>query len=73
MSRAWPLAVRRGIVPILAGLVCLALSWTADAALAPVFQGLGAILLVLGLIIVLATARTLRAEEKRIGPRLTSR
>ena len=36
----------------------------------PLLRGLGAILLVLGLIIVVATGRTLAAEEKRIGPRV---
>ena len=37
----------------------------------PLLKGLGAILVVLGLIIVLATGRArCRAEEKRIGPRV---
>ena len=65
----WQRATRRGIVPIVLGLVCFALSWRASQALDPLFKGVGAILVVLGLVIVVATARTLTAEEKRIGPR----
>ena len=36
----------------------------------PLLRGVGVILVVLGLIIVVATGRTLSAEEKRIGPRV---
>jgi hypothetical protein len=72
MSQPWSAALRRGAVPIVLGLVCLGLSWPAIEDLDPLLTGLGAILLVLGLIIVVATARTLTAEEKRIGPRVTN-
>jgi hypothetical protein len=70
MSQAWQIAIRRGSVPLLLGVICLALSWPAIEDLDPLLKGLGAILLVLGLIITVATARTLSAEEKRIGPRV---
>jgi hypothetical protein len=69
-TAAWQAAIRRGIVPIVLGLVCLVLSWPAIEDLDPLLKGLGAIFVVLGLVIVLATARTLTAEEKRIGPRV---
>jgi hypothetical protein len=69
MTTAWQTALRRGIVPILLGVVCLVLSWPATEDLDPLFKGLGTILVVLGLIITLATGRSLAAEEKRIGPR----
>jgi hypothetical protein len=68
-TAAWQAAIRRGIVPIALGLVFLALSWPAIEDLDPLLKGLGAIFVVLGLVIVLATARTLTVEEKRIGPR----
>jgi hypothetical protein len=68
-TAAWQAAIRRGIVPIVLGLVCLVLSWPAIEDLDPLLKGLGAIFVVLGLVIVLATARTLTVEEKRIGPR----
>lgn len=67
MNSAWLAAARRGAVPLVAGLVCLALSWPANQDLDRLLKGLGAILLVLGLVIVVATARTLSAEYKRIG------
>ena len=66
----WQRATRRGLVPIVLGLVCFALSWSAIEDLDPLFQGVGVMLVVLGLVIVVATARTLTAEEKRIGPRV---
>ena len=62
-------AVRRGVVPVALGLLCLALSWPAIEDLDPLLKGLGAILVGLGLVIIVATARTLTAEEKRIGVR----
>jgi hypothetical protein len=62
-------AVRRGIVWVALGLLCLLLSWPAIEDLDPLLKGLGAILLGLGLVIIVATARTLRAEEKRVGVR----
>jgi hypothetical protein len=62
-------AIRRGSVPLGLGLMCLVLSWPAIEDLDPLLKGLGTILVALGLVIILATARTLTAEEKRIGPR----
>jgi hypothetical protein len=67
MSQPWLRALRRGAIPLGLGLVCLLLSWPAIEDLDPLLKGLGAILIVLGLIIVVSTARTLSAEERRIG------
>ncbi len=69
MSAAWTAAVRRGIAPVVLGILCFVASVPAIEDLDPLLKGLGAILVVLGLIITVATARTLTAEEKRIGPR----
>ena len=70
MSRtAWMAATRRGIIPLVLGIVCLVLAWPAIEDLDGLFKGAGAILVALGLIIIIATARTLTAEEKRIGSR----
>jgi hypothetical protein len=69
-TTAWQGALRRGIIPMVLGVVCFALSWPAIEDLDPLFKGVGLILVVLGLVIVVATARTLTAEEKRIGPRV---
>jgi len=65
MSAAWKPAIRRGIVPIVLGVICFALSWPSIEDLDWLFKALGAILVALGLIIIVATARTLTAEEKR--------
>ncbi len=67
MTTAWQQALRRGSIPIVLGLVCFALSWPAIEDLDPLFKGVGAILVVLGVVIVVATARTLSAEEMRVG------
>lgn len=67
MTTPWQLAIRRGIIPIVLGVVCFALSWPAIEDLDPLFKGVGSILVVLGLVIVVATARTLTAEKKRTG------
>ena len=69
MTPAWRTAIRRGIVPVVLGIVCLVAAVPAIEDLDPLLRGLGAILVVLGLIIGIATGRTLSAEEKRIGPR----
>jgi peptidoglycan/LPS O-acetylase OafA/YrhL len=66
----WGRAVRRGAVPIVLGLACWIASIPAIEDLDPLLKGIGSILIVLGLIIVLATGRTLSAEERRIGPRV---
>ena len=70
MTPAWRTAIRRGAMPVLLGLACLVASWPAIEDLDPLLKGLGAILVVLGLIIVVATGRTLAAEERRIGPKV---
>ena len=70
MTPAWRTALRRGAIPIVLGIICLIAAIPAIEDLDPLLRGLGLILLALGLIIVLATARTLTAEEKRIGPRV---
>ena len=67
MTHAWATAIRRGSVLLALGVVCLVLSLPAAEDLDPLLKGLGLILLVLGAVIVVATARTLTAEEKRIG------
>jgi hypothetical protein len=67
ITTPWRLAIRRGGVPIALGVLCFALSWPAIEDLDSLFKGVGAILVVLGLVIVVATARTLTAEEKRVG------
>jgi hypothetical protein len=55
------------MVPLVLGLVCFVLAWPAHQDLDGLLKGLGAILVVLGVIIVVASARTFTAEEKRIG------
>lgn len=70
MTGAWTAAVRRGLVPLVLGVICFALSWPAIEDLDPLFKGVGTILVVLGLVIIVATARTLTAEERStIRPR----
>ena len=70
MSRtAWTAAFKRGAIPLGLGIVCFVLAWPAIEDLDGLFKGAGAILVALGLIIIIATARTLTAEEKRIGTR----
>ena len=66
----WVTATRRGAVPIVLGILCFIASVPAIEDLDPLLKGLGAILVVLGLIVVVATGRTLSAEERRIGPRV---
>ena len=68
----WAAAMRRGLVPVVLGVICFALSWPAIEDLDPLFKGVGTILVVIGLVIIVATARTLTAEEKRIGRRVSS-
>jgi hypothetical protein len=67
MTAAWATAIRRGLIPLVLGIVCFVLAWPAIEDLDGLFKGLGAILVVLGLVIIVATARTLTAEEKRLG------
>jgi peptidoglycan/LPS O-acetylase OafA/YrhL len=70
MTQAWRTAVRRGLIPVVLGIVCLVASVPAIEDLDPLLKGIGALLVVLGLIVIVATGRTLSAEEKRIGPRV---
>ena len=70
MSDAWRSALRRGGILIALGLVCLLLSWPAIEDLDGLLKGLGAILVILGLVITVTTARTLTAEQSRIGRRV---
>ena len=70
MTPAWRTAIRRGIVPVVLGVACLVAAVPAIEDLDPLLKGIGSILVVLGLVIILATARTLTAEQKRIGPRV---
>jgi len=57
-------------VPLGLGILCLVLSWPAIEDLDGLLKGLGAILVTLGLVITVATARTLTAGEQRIGRRV---
>ena len=58
---AWLAALRRGAVPLGLGGLCLLASWPATEDLDPLLRWVGVILLALGLVIVVATARTLSA------------
>jgi hypothetical protein len=63
----WATATRRGIIPIVLGIACFLASIPAVEDLDPLLKGIGSLLVVLGLIIIIATGRTLAAEERRIG------
>jgi hypothetical protein len=65
----WGTAVRRGIVPVVLGIVCFVASAPAIEDLDPLLKGVGAILVVLGMVIILATARTLSARQREVGRR----
>ena len=65
-------ALRRGAAPLGLGVLALAVSWPASEDLDPLLKGVAAILLVLGLVIVVATARTFSAEEARASGRAQS-
>ena len=69
MRPALRTAIRRGIVPVVLGLACYVASWPAIEDLDPLLKGLGTILVALGLVIIVATARTLTAEERRTAQR----
>jgi peptidoglycan/LPS O-acetylase OafA/YrhL len=70
MTPAWRTAIRRGSIPIVLGILCFLASIPAIEDLDPLFKGVGTILVVLGLIVIIATGRTLSAEEKRVGRRV---
>lgn len=59
----WVTAARRGAVPIVLGVACLAVSVPATEDLDPLLRWVGWILVVLGLVIVVATGRTLSASR----------
>ena len=68
MPASWlQAALRRGAAPLGLGLLALIVSWPATEDLDRLLKGLGLILVVLGLVIVVATARTLSAEHKRLA------
>ena len=68
MSTAWAQALRRGAIPLVLGVVCWLASLPAIEDLDTLLKGLGGILIALGLVIVVATGRTLGAEGGREGP-----
>jgi hypothetical protein len=71
MSTAWTRAIRRGILPIALGLVCWLVSIPATEDLDPLLKWVGLILVVLGLVTIVASARTYAADERvpARGPR----
>jgi len=69
LTPAWVRALRRGAVPIVLGIACWIASIPAIEDLDPLLKWVGALFVVLGLVIIIATGRTYAAEEKRIGPR----
>ena len=65
MTQAWTHALRRGALPLVLGILCWIASLPAIEDLDTLLKGLGGILVALGLVIVVATGRTLGAEERR--------
>jgi peptidoglycan/LPS O-acetylase OafA/YrhL len=65
MTQVWATALRRGSVPLVLGVLCWLASIPAIEDLDTLFKGLAGIFIVLGLVIVVATGRTLAAEERR--------
>ncbi len=65
MTAAWTRAIRRGIVPIALGIVCWIVSYPAIEDLDPLLKWLGVILVVLGLVIIVASARRYTADAER--------
>jgi peptidoglycan/LPS O-acetylase OafA/YrhL len=70
-TTAWTRAIRRGILPIGLGVVCWIVSIPATEDLDPLLKWLGLIFVVLGLVTVVASARTYAADERVLarGPR----
>ena len=66
----WATATKRGIVPIVLGILCLLASIPAIEDLDPLLKGLGAILVVRGVALASWRARPLMFEGKRVGPRV---
>jgi peptidoglycan/LPS O-acetylase OafA/YrhL len=66
MTAAWARAIRRGIVPIALGILCWIVSYPAIEDLDPLLKGLGVIMVVLGLVIIVASARRYTADEQRV-------
>jgi len=67
MTPAWARALRRGIVPLVLGIVCWIASIPAIEDLDPLLKWVGLILVVLGLVIIVASGRTYAAEERRVA------
>ena len=66
MTAAWARAIRRGIVPIALGILSWIVSYPAIEDLDPLLKWLGVILVVLGLVIIVASARRYTADEQRV-------
>ncbi len=60
----WQAALRRARVPLALGVLCLLVSLPATEDLDPLLRWVGVILVVTGLVIVVATARTLSARRR---------
>lgn len=73
MSTAWTQALRRGAVPLVLGVLCWIASLPAIEDLDTLLKGLAGILVALGLVIVVATARTLGAEGRAEPASFTGR
>ena len=69
ITPAWRAALRRAAIPLVLGVVCLLVAWPAIEDLDWLLKAVGTILLILGGIIAVATARALTAEEKRLASR----
>jgi DMSO reductase anchor subunit len=63
-ASAWSRAIRRGILPIALGVVCWIVSIPATEDLDPLLKWLGLIFVVLGLVTIVASARTYAADER---------
>jgi hypothetical protein len=63
VSPAWRGAIRRGLLPLALGLACFVVARPAIEDLDRLLKGLGVILVVLGLVIIVATGRTLSAQR----------
>jgi hypothetical protein len=65
MTPAWARAVRRGILPIVLGVLCWIASFPAIEDLDSLLKGLAVILVLLGLVIVVASGRRYTADAER--------
>jgi peptidoglycan/LPS O-acetylase OafA/YrhL len=69
MTTAWSRAIRRGILPIVLGVVCWIVSIPATEDLDPLLKWVGLLLVVLGLVTIVASARTYAADERVLARR----